>query len=161
MKNKFFTLLLLMAATLPGWAQTTIRTNEKMRYQADSLKTQYANDGFQLLKETPLNMESEYEIPIVLPLTQGTYYQFVFIGEASSKLYEVRMFDWSEKQVIYQQKRWGDVDGNVIAYSYIPKFSEYHLMRPVQVNKQQKKNLNGYVMLFKKTADATAAHLPK
>lgn len=161
MKNKFFTLLLLMAVTLPSWGQTTMRANEKIRYQADSLKTLYANDGFQLLKETPLNMESEYEIPIVLPLTQGTYYQFVFIGEASSKLYEVRMFDWSEKQVIYQQKRWGDVDGNVIAYSYIPKFSEYHLMRPVQVNKQQKKNLNGYVMLFKKTADATAANLPK
>jgi len=162
MKNKFFTLLLLVVATtVTGWGQAANRSNEKIRFQADSLKTLYANDGFQLLKETPLNMESEYEIPIVLPLTQGTYYQFVFIGEVSSKLYEVRMFDWSEKQVIFQQKRWGDVDGNVIAYSYIPKISEYHMMRPVQVNKQQKKNLNGYVMLFKKTADATAANLPK
>jgi len=161
MKNKFFAIVLLMACTIPGWGQSPTRPNEKIRFQADSLKTLYANDGFQLLKETPLNMESEYEIPIVFPLTQGTYYQFVFIGEFSSKLYEVRMFDWREKQVIYQQKRWGDVDGNIIAYSYIPQTSEYHMMRPVQVNKQQKKNLNGYVMLFKKTADATAAHLPK
>jgi hypothetical protein len=161
MKNKFFAIVLLMACTIPSWGQSPTRPNEKIRFQADSLKTLYANDGFQLLKETPLNMESEYEIPIVLPLTQGTYYQFVFIGEFSSKLYEVRMFDWREKQVIYQQKRWGDVDGNIIAYSYIPQTSEYHMMRPVQVNKQQKKNLNGYVMLFKKTADATAAHLPK
>lgn len=150
-----------MACTIPVWGQSPTRSNEKIRFQVDSLKTMYANDGFQLLKETPLNMESEYEIPIVLPLTQGTYYQFVFIGESSSRLYEVRMFDWSEKQVIFQQKRWGDVDGNIIAYSYIPKMSEYHMMRPVQVNKQQKKNLNGYVMLFKKTADATAANSPK
>jgi hypothetical protein len=44
---------------------------------------------------------------------------------------------------------WGDVDGNVISYSYIPQFSEYHMMKPVQVNKK-KKNLCGYVMLLKR-----------
>ena len=95
-------------------------------------------------------MESEFEMPVVMPLTQGTNYQFVFIGDYTSRLYEVRMFDWSEKQVIYQQKRWGDVDGNIISYGYIPRFSEFHMMKPVQVNKKKKKNLCGYVMLFKK-----------
>ena len=74
---------------------------------------------------------------------------FVFIGEMTSKLYEVRMYDWEEKQVVYQKKQWGDVDGNVISFSYIPKLSEYHMMKPVQVNKN-KKMLSGYVMLFKK-----------
>jgi hypothetical protein len=60
------------------------------------------------------------------------------------------MYDWSEKMVVYQKKQWGDVDGNIITYSYIPKFTEYHMMKPVQVNKK-KKNVCGYVMLFKKT----------
>jgi hypothetical protein len=60
------------------------------------------------------------------------------------------MYDWSEKQVIYRQKKWGDVDGNVISYLYQPKFSEFHMMKPVQINKQKKKGLCGYVMLFKK-----------
>ena len=161
MKNTFVAFLMLMFGAIPACAQSQPVSTNKIRSQVDSLKNLYANDGFQLLKETPLNMESEYEIPIVLPLTQGTYYQFVFIGEQSSRLYEVRMYDWNEKQVIFQQKRWGDVDGNIIAYSYIPRVSEFHMMRPVQVNKQQKKNLNGYVMLFKKTAEATAANLPK
>jgi len=104
-----------------------------------------------LLKEASITMESEFEMPVVVPLTEGSWYQFVFIGDYSSKLYEVRMFDWNERQVIYQQKRWGDVDGNVISYSYVPKFSEFHMMKPVQVNKKKKKNLCGYVMLFKKT----------
>lgn len=161
MKKFSFTILLAIGCTLSSWGQSTTRSNETIREQADSMKSLYASNGFQLLRETPLNMESEYEIPIIFPLTQGTYYQFVFIGESTSRLYEVRMFDWSEKQVIFQQKRWGDVDGNVIAYSYIPKSSEYHMMRPVQVNKQQKKNLHGYVLLFKKTADATAANHPR
>ncbi len=158
MKKQLFSAAIALILALPGWAQVSARNNEQIQHQADSLKNLYANDGFQLIKEAPLRMESEFEIPIVLPLTQGTYYQFVFIGEQSSKLYEVRMFDWSEKQVAFEQKRWGDVDGNVIAFPYIPKISEYHMMRPVQVNKQQKKNLNGYIMLFKKTMDATAAN---
>ena len=95
-------------------------------------------------------MESEYEMPVVVPLTEGTWYQFVFIGEYTSKLYEVRMYDWNEKMVVYQKKQWGDVDGNIISFSYIPKFSEFHMIKPLQVNKEKKKNLKGYVMLFKK-----------
>ena len=118
-------------------------------HQADSVKQELSKQGFIIVKEASMSMESEYEIPVIVPLTQGSWYQFVFIGDVTSKLYEVRMFDWDEKQVAYQRKQWGDVDGNVVSYSYIPKFSEYHMMKPVQVNKQ-KKNLCGYVMLLKK-----------
>ena len=118
-------------------------------HQADSVKQELSKQGFIIVKEASMSMESEYEIPVIVPLTQGSWYQFVFIGDITSKLYEVRMFDWDEKQVAYQRKQWGDVDGNVVSYSYIPKFSEYHMMKPVQVNKQ-KKNLCGYVMLLKK-----------
>ena len=117
--------------------------------QADSIKAELAKAGFIVVKEASMQMESEYEMPVIVPLTEGSWYQFVFIGDMSSKLYEVRMYDWNEKQVVYQKKMWGDVDGNVISYSYIPQFTEYHMIKPVQVNKR-KKNLCGYVMLLKK-----------
>ena len=52
--------------------------------------------------------------------------------------------------VVYQKKMWGDVDGNIISYAYQPKFSEYHMIKPVQVNKQKKKGLCGYIMLLQK-----------
>jgi len=126
-------------------------SNSLIQHEVDSLKAFYSNDGFVLLKEASVAMESEYELPVVVPLTQGSWYQFIFVGDYTSKLYEVRMYDWDEKMVVYQKKQWGDVDGNIISYSYIPKFSEYHMMKPVQVNKQKKNNLCGYVMLFKKT----------
>jgi hypothetical protein len=127
-------------------------SNSSIQHQVDSLKILYSNDGYMLLKEASVAMQSEYELPVIVPLTQGGWYQFVFVGDYTSKLYEVRMYDWDEKMVVYQKKQWGDVDGNIISYSYIPKFSEYHMMKPVQVNKQKKTNLCGYVMLFKKTA---------
>ncbi len=134
-------------------AQNVIRQNPCMSpsilQQADSMKLLLAKQGFMVVKEASIQMVSEYEMPVIVPLTEGSWYQFVFIGDASSRLYEVRMYDWNEKQVVYQKKYWGDVDGNVISYSYIPRFSEYHMIKPVQVNKK-KKDLCGYVMLLKK-----------
>ena len=108
-----------------------------------------------LLKEASISMESEFEMPVIVPLNEGSWYQFVFIGDYSSRLYEVRMYDWKERMVVFRQKKWGEIDGNVIVYSYVPKFSEFHMMKPVQVNKQKKKNLCGYVMLFKRTGAET------
>ncbi len=156
-KSPLFLALILFSTSV--FSQQVIRqqscSNDAMSKQVDSLKELYGKDGYVLLKEASINMESEYEMPVVVPLTQGAWYQFVFIGDYSSRLYEVRMYDWKERQVIFRQKKWGDVDGNVIAYSYVPQFSEFHMMKPVQVNKQKKKNLCGYVMLFKRTNQDT------
>lgn len=121
----------------------------------DSLKQIYSTQGYTLLREASMTMESEYEMPIILPMTEGTWYQFVFIGDPTSRVYEVRMYDYNERQVIYKKHMWGDVDGNIISYDYVPKFSEYHMIKPVQVNKNKKK-MCGYVMLLKKTGPANA-----
>ncbi len=156
--KRFLTLTILFSllSSVNLFAQdNVIRQNpcssEAILHQADSIKQELAKNGFVVVKEASMQMESEYEMPVIVPLNEGSWYQFVFIGDMSSKLYEVRMFDWDEKQVVYQKKMWGDVDGNVISYSYIPKFSEYHMMKPVQVNKK-KKMLCGYVMLLKKVS---------
>jgi hypothetical protein len=156
--------LIIVALSLfctASFSQDVIRLqsckNDLIGKQVDSLKILYGKDGFLLLKEASITMESEFEMPVIIPLTEGSWYQFVFIGDYSSRLYEVRMYDWSEKQVIFQQKKWGDVDGNIISYTYIPKGSEFHMMKPVQVNKEKKKDLCGYVMLFKKTAADTGS----
>jgi hypothetical protein len=131
-------------------AQPAICNNPSIIQQADSLKALYAKDGFQVLKEASITMESEYEMPVVVPMQQGGIYAFIFIGDITSKLYEVRMYDYDEKMVVYQKKMWGDVDGNIINFNYVPRFSEYHMIKPVQVNKKKKKDLCGYVMLLKK-----------
>jgi hypothetical protein len=117
----------------------------------DSLKKIFSSQGYSVLREASMTMESEYEMPIILPMTEGTLYQFIFIGDPTSRLYEVRMYDWSEKQVIYRKNLWSDVDGNIISYPYVPKFTEYHMIKPLQINKNKKK-LCGYVLLLKKTA---------
>jgi hypothetical protein len=120
-----------------------------IKSQIDSLKRLFSDNNFTLIREASMTMESEYEMPIIVPLTEGSLYRFVFIGDPTSRLYEVRMYDYDEKQVAYEKKMWGDVDGNIINYQYVPKFTEYHMIKPLQVNKQKKK-MCGYVMMFKK-----------
>lgn len=154
--KKFYSLLTAMVVcSLSAFSQDVIRVKEchnpDILRQADSLKQLYAKDGFSVVREASITMESEYEMPVIVPLKEGSWYQFVFIGDYTSRLYEVRMYDWNEKQVVYQKKMWGDVDGNIISYSYIPRFSEFYMMKPVQVNKKKKKDLCGYVMLLQKT----------
>ena len=155
MKNhvRFLILLAIMFTGSGLSAQDVIRQQPCMSpeilQQADSIKLILAKQGFMVVKEASMQMVSEYEMPVIVPLNEGSWYQFVFIGDISSKLYEVRMYDWNEKQVVYQKKYWGDVDGNVISYSYVAKFSEFHMIKPVQVNKK-KKDVCGYVMLLKK-----------
>jgi hypothetical protein len=153
--KKSILLIALCLATTFVFSQRLMRqqscTDELISRQVDSLKVIYAQQGYELLREASMTMESEYEIPVIMQLTQGTWYQFVFIGDISSRLYEVRMYDWTEKQVIFRQNKWGDVDGNIIVYSYVPKATEFHMVKPVQVNKKKKKGLCGYVMMFKRS----------
>jgi|GEM_PF-2326500 len=122
----------------------------QMMHQADSIRGLYMSQGFILEKESPISMDSQYEFPILASLRGSTWYQIVFIGVASSRLYEVRMYDYSEKQVFYKKHQWGDIDGNVISYRYTPRFDEQHMIKVLQINKRQKK-LPGYVMMFRRT----------
>ncbi len=155
MKNFLTILFLVICITcqLPSVAQPLLKQsacdNVAILQQADSLKKEFEKQGFVIAKEASMPMESEYEIPVVVPLRQGTWYRVIFIGDVTSRVYEVRMFDWNERQVVYQKKMWGDVDGNIINYDYIPQFTEYHMIKPLQINKK-KKQLCGYFMIFKK-----------
>jgi hypothetical protein len=160
MKKMFFSSMVFLSLVLLSSYQLSAQ-NDVIRQQScdgnpyqqdvDSLKQFYATLGYSVLREASMTMESEYEMPIVLPMTQGTWYQFIFIGDPTSRLYEVRMYDYSEKQVVYKKNLWGDVDGNIISFNYVPQISEYHMIKPVQVNKNKKK-MCGYVLLLKKTS---------
>ncbi|HTB52486.1 MAG TPA: hypothetical protein VK718_06915 [Ferruginibacter sp.] len=155
---RYISLLAVFAVTIllshKTYAQKTLSLStcddSAIVSQADSVKQDFSNKGFILLKETSVSMETQYEVPIILPLDKGTWYEFVFIGDATSVLYEVRMYDWEEKQLEYQKKNFGDPNFNIIDYSFVPDVSQYYMIKPLQVNKKKKK-MCGYVMLFKRT----------
>jgi hypothetical protein len=161
MKNLIITASLLAASicTHSVQAQDLIRQQScqtnTVQHQIDSLKRYYSSNGFSLMREASMQMESQYEMPIIVPLTQGEWYSFVYVGNPESRLHEVRMYDYMEKMVIYRKNLKKDVSANVINFTYEPASSEYHIIKPVQIHNKQK-DLCGYVMLFKRTDKRTA-----
>lgn len=154
-KNYFsFVALIIMSLSATAQHEDVIRQascyNETLKAQADSLKLVLRDQGFIVVREATMAMESEYEMPVIVPLNEGSWYHIAFIGDMTSKLYEVRMYDYNEKQVVYQKHYGNGMESNIINYSYIPKFSEYHVIKPVQVNKKKKKDICGYFIIFKK-----------
>lgn len=132
--------------------------NEAVQKKVDSLKKILGKEGYAVLREASLTMQNENEIPIIVPMDEGSQYQFVFIGDSQSNQCEVKMYDYNEKQVMYKRKGRGDNESNIISYSYVPRMSEYHMIRPSQVTQSKKTELCGYVILFRKnTAIAQSA----
>lgn len=154
MKNRIPFIIILLIYTHTVVAQQVIRqetcTAAELDHAADSIRLKLEADGFIQVKFSTMKMESGYEMPVIVPLTEGSWYHIVFIGTPSSRLYELRMYDWQEVQVVYEKQLATDEKGNIISFSYIPKASEYHMIKPVQLNKKIKKGLCGYMMLFRK-----------
>ena len=157
MKNLFrshILIFILLVLQFSVFGQDVIRqvscSDSTLKREADSLKVNLYKQGFIVVREATMTMQSEYEMPVIVPLTEGSWYFFVFIGDLTSKLYELRMFDYNEKQVVFKKQYGEGVESNIISYSYIPKFTEYHIIKPVQVNKLKKKNICGYIIMFKK-----------
>jgi hypothetical protein len=118
-------------------------------YQIDSLKTLFTEQGFILVRESAVQMYSNYESSIFLPLKETQWYKFVFVGDLSSKSFQQRLYDFEEKKVITINQKIKDAEANIVLFDYIPKFAEFHALRSVQINKT-KKNVNGYFLLFRK-----------
>lgn len=159
MKKLAITSLLYFLLSVPKtFSQEIIRQvpcdNALLKHEADSLIALYTSQGFTLLREASVTMESQYEMPIILPMMEGSWYYFAFIAEPTSRMNEVRMYDWNEKQVVYQKNYGADKNGHINSFSYIPKNTEHFMIKAVQINKTKKKGLCGYVILLKRTQGA-------
>ena len=125
-------------------------SNMENLYQIDSLKKIFLQDQkFILVRESAVEMRNNYESTIFLPLKQGTWYKFVFVGDLSSKSFQQRLYDFNEKKIITLNQKIKDTEANIIQFDYIPQFTEFHSLRSLQINKTKKK-LSGYFLLFKK-----------
>ena len=152
MKNLII-LLLLTSASSYSFSQEVIKTqscnDSLILQQADSIKKAVAPEGFTLLRENSITKESQYEVPVIVPLQERSLYHFVFIGDHGANQVEVRLIDSDGNMVIYEKR--SRSESNFISFSYVPKVTLFHQFRVLQVNKKKKKGLCGYVMLFKKT----------
>lgn len=153
MKILFAFLVLVIISTPSVFSQNVIKQvpceNVSIRAQADSLRSIYQNKGFKVMKESTVSMETEFEVPIIVQLKERNLYHFIFISDKTSRLFEVKMYDWEEKKIFSDKRKYEDGDGNISQWDHIPLTTNYHMIKPVQVNKKNKK-MCGYFMVLKK-----------
>ena len=150
--SSILSLLLYGTFTINGlYAQERTRQipcfDAAAKIQLDSIKDALAYQGYAIVREASMTMDNQFEMPVYVPLTEGNWYHIIFIGDPEANSYEVSMFDYQEKQVVYQKQGF---ENNVIDYTYLPKKSAYHIIKPVQMGRRKKKNFCGYVVLFRK-----------
>ena len=98
MKKTYILIAISFVLASPSlFAQEVIRlqscNDTFIQKQVDSVKKIFGTNGYTVLKEASITMESEYEMPVIVPLKERALYEIVFIGDITSKLYEVRMYD--------------------------------------------------------------------
>ncbi len=154
---------LLMAALLAGSATVVAQGNAiknfrsgdpALRKQADSLRNRYADNGYTLVEGIPVTMKSDSQLPVIVNLTRGDWYQVIFIGDKRSRASEISLFDFDEHKVAYKRNLISQ-DGNVISCSYVPQGSEYHLIRTMQSTKHPGRTLHGWFMLLQRAGRPT------
>jgi len=152
LKKKFLLLLAFVSFSISHLkAQEVIRQapcfDAFMKKQADSLIESMALQGFKMVREAAMSMENHDEMPVLVSLTAGARYQVAFIGDAKANLYEIKMYDYAENQVVYKKQ---GIENNIISYSFIPNSTEFHMIKPVQVGKRRIKKFCSFILIFRK-----------
>ena len=86
-----------------------------MKKQADSIKQSLIQQGFIVVKGFR-NHGKQYEMPVIVPLNEGSWYQFVFIGDVGSKINEVRDVRLERETGSVPEKFGSDPEGNIISF---------------------------------------------
>lgn len=154
---KFLITILALFLSQTIFAQPVIKqkscTDTQISLQADSIKNVFSIDGFSVLRESFISMESGYEMPIIVPLNKGEWYHVVFIGMSGARLFEMRIYDNNDNQITYEKQLGKDDKGNIISVSFKPEMNAYYMFKVLQMQKKTK-DMCGYILLMKRTSAA-------
>ena len=101
-----FALLSATAAAQNNVIRQQSCSNELIAHQADSIKQDLCQTRIHGCERSFRKHGKRIRNAGDRSLNTGSWYQFVFIGD-KFKLYEVRMFDWNERQVVLPEENVG------------------------------------------------------
>ncbi len=123
------TSLVLIISAHTGFAQMAKIgcMDQAIRLQGEQMKHDFKAQGMEMYKDAMLTMSPKQPYPIAVQLTQGTLYQFIFVGnKEASKLY-FELFDGADTKLVNKVI---DNDGskNFMIYSFIPQKTDLYLL---------------------------------
>lgn len=131
--------LILSACTAPAAAQRGSAPAEPrqsvgcqdpvLRAQAVDIKKHYSEQGFKVLQDAMINMESMVPFPIMAQLQRGQLYEIIFVGQQAATNHRMVMYDGDNRKVDekFVFKKSGVDVTNYIIYEFIPERTDLYL----------------------------------
>lgn len=114
--------------------------------QAQELKQSFIAQGFELINDATLSMESHDVFPIILKLDAGKFYQLIFIGNMRARKMDLELFGEQKEFVLAKSCQPYQRSINTISISFTPAKTGAYTILLSQKLKQE---------LFKKQSNQT------
>lgn len=111
--------------------------------QANELKESLAKQGFEVVNDAMLSMESREDFPIVMRMQAGVFYQIAFIGNTRSKRMNLDLFDPKMRLLIQKEQQPLNQTSNQISFSFTPAESGDYNFILSQTMKQELMKFKG------------------
>ena len=104
--------------------------------QATELKQNLLQQGFVVLNDAMLSMDSREDFPVIARLQAGLYYQIVLIGNTRSKRMNLALYG-PDKELVLRKEQQPVSSSNVISFSFSPSSSGDYTFLLSQTMKQE------------------------
>lgn len=133
----FLTLLTVISLTAPAFAQqkkepgTIVGCMDPVvRQQAEHIKKHYLSQGFMMFRDAMINMTSMDAVPVMMQLTKGRLYEFIYVGQPDGTHHKLVLFDGNDRQIAekYVYKKKGELPSNYLIYEFTPERTDTYLL---------------------------------
>jgi len=158
MNRKIFMLLLACGLSYaPANAQdNTPRIgckNATILQKAVSIKENWKAQGFEVLNDAMLSMESKEDFPVVVQMMQGEFYQIVFVGDNRATKVHLEAYDRSKKSIFSKTQKPMQDESEVISWSFTPASTDNYTFLLSQVKKHEEMCGSFTILKLKKAAE--------
>ncbi|MCC6185958.1 MAG: hypothetical protein IT256_02280 [Chitinophagaceae bacterium] len=105
--------------------------------QASELKESLLKQGFEVINDAMLSMDSREDFPIVTRMQAGAFYQIVMIGNTRSKRMNLSLYGPDQQPLIQKEQQPLHQTSNVISFSFSPSLNGDHTFMLSQTMKQE------------------------
>ena len=90
-----------------------------IRDRATEIKQSLLKQGFEVVNDAMLSMESREDFPIVTRMQAGVFYQIVLIGNTRSKRINLNLFSPDQQSIVQKEQQPLNQTSNAVSYTHL------------------------------------------
>ncbi|MDI9320666.1 MAG: hypothetical protein QM530_09365 [Phycisphaerales bacterium] len=140
-KIQLFALLMCICCSYTAHAQNNAPNigckDATLIVQSSDLKKSLIQQGFEVMNDAMLSMDSRDAFPVIVRMQSGVFYQIVFIGNPRSKKMSLELLGIEKESLMQKKLEPYDQGSNTISFSFTPATSGDYTFMLNQAMRQQ------------------------